>query len=125
VERADDPVTGDFVEEVWVGFHMPHKAGRTGLPSQPEWALAVLAAMVPVPFSLSDLDFGGTFPRHGGSAPNEITSVGGRSSYGPSEQGGHPTSSEDVPPAGYHAGNASLPPRDNEGSARWLTATGG
>jgi hypothetical protein len=72
VERADDPVTGDFLEEVWVGFRMPPQPGPTGLPSQPEWALAVLAAMVPVPVSFSDLDFGGTFPRHGGTAPNEI-----------------------------------------------------
>jgi hypothetical protein len=51
---------------------MPPQAGPTELPSQPEWALAVLAAMVPVPVSLSDLDFGGTFPRHGGTAPNEV-----------------------------------------------------
>ncbi len=72
VERADDPVTGDFLEEVWIGFRMPPQPGPTELPSQPEWALAVLAAMVPVPVSFSDLDFGGTFPRPGGTAPNEI-----------------------------------------------------
>jgi hypothetical protein len=32
----------------------------------------VLAAMVPVEITIADLEFGGSFPREGGSRPNEI-----------------------------------------------------
>lgn len=62
----------ESLEEIWVGFEMPPLAGACELPAQPEWILAVLAAMVPVHVSFDALDFGGTFPRPGGSRPNEI-----------------------------------------------------
>ena len=67
-------IAGDdeSLEEIWVGFEMPPVAGACELPAQPEWILAVLAAMVPVQISFSDLDFSGAFPRAGGSRPNEI-----------------------------------------------------
>lgn len=67
-------ITGDdeSLEEIWVGFEMPPVGGACELPAQPEWILAVLAAMVPVQISFSDLDFSGAFPRAGGSRPNEI-----------------------------------------------------
>ncbi len=56
----------ESLEEIWVGFESPPIAGACDLPTQPEWILAVLAAMVPVQISFSDLDFSGAFPRAGG-----------------------------------------------------------
>ncbi len=62
----------ESLEEIWVGFEMPPLEGTTELPPQPEWIMAVLAAMVPVNVSGEALDFSGNFPRVGGSKPNEI-----------------------------------------------------
>jgi hypothetical protein len=62
----------ESLEEIWVGFELPPLEGDTQLPAQPEWIMAVLAAMVPVHVSAEDLDFCGSFPRAGGSKPNEI-----------------------------------------------------
>jgi len=72
VEVVVVPGDDDSLEEIWVGFEMPPHRGACDLPPQPEWVLAVLAAMVPVHISLLDLDFGGAFPRAEGTRPNEI-----------------------------------------------------
>ena len=62
----------ESLEEIWVGFELPPLEGATALPPQPDWIMAVLAAMVPVYVSVEALDFSGRFPRSGGSKPNEI-----------------------------------------------------
>jgi len=62
----------ESLEEIWVGFELPPLPGHVELPTQPEWIMTVLAAMVPVQVSADALDFGGPFPRVGGSRPNEI-----------------------------------------------------
>jgi hypothetical protein len=62
----------ESLEEIWVGFELPPLEGDMQLPAQPEWIMAVLAAMVPVHVSAEALDFCGSFPRAGGSKPNEI-----------------------------------------------------
>lgn len=62
----------ESLEEIWVGFELPPLQGATELPPQPEWIMAVLAAMVPVNVSADALDFSGNFPRAGGTRPNEI-----------------------------------------------------
>ena len=60
------------LEDVYVGFALPPMHGPVALPPQGEWIMVVLAAMVPVTLSAKDLDYGATFPRVGGSRPNEI-----------------------------------------------------
>lgn len=72
VEVVVIPGEDESLEEIWVGFALPPIEGNTELPSQPEWIMTVLAAMVPVSVSVEALDFGGSFPRHGGSKPSEI-----------------------------------------------------
>ena len=62
----------ESLEEIWVGFGMPPLAGACELPPHPDWILVVLAAMVPAQVSFDRLDFSGSFPRAGGSRPNEI-----------------------------------------------------
>ena len=62
----------ESLEEIWVGFELPPLVGATELPPQPEWIMTVLAAMVPVQVSAEALDFSSSFPRAGGSKPNEI-----------------------------------------------------
>lgn len=62
----------ESLEEICVGFEMPPLPGETALPTQPDWIMAVLAAMVPVEITPADLDYGASFPRPGGSRPNEI-----------------------------------------------------
>lgn len=62
----------ESLEEIWIGFELPPVQGTTELPPQPEWIMIVLAAMVPVHVSAEDLDFSSSFPRAGGSKPNEI-----------------------------------------------------
>jgi hypothetical protein len=66
------PGEDESLEEIWVGFALPPLEGATELPPQPEWIMTVLAAMVPVHLSPEALDFGGSFPRPGGSKPHEI-----------------------------------------------------
>ena len=72
VEVVTSPADDESLEEIWVAFEMPPQTGPCELPAQPEWLLAVLAAMVPVEVSLSNLDFSRAFPRPEGSRPNEI-----------------------------------------------------
>ena len=72
VEVVVIPGEDESLEEIWVGFEMPPLQGTTELPPQPKWIMAVLAAMVPVNVSGEALDFSGSFPRVGGSKPNEI-----------------------------------------------------
>lgn len=72
VEVVVIPGEDESLEEIWVGFEMPPIEGATELPPQPEWIMAVLAAMVPANVSADALDFSGSFPRVGGSKPNEI-----------------------------------------------------
>ncbi|MDQ1430281.1 MAG: hypothetical protein QOF40_883 [Actinomycetota bacterium] len=62
----------ESLEEIGVGFELPPLEGATELPPQPDWIMAVLAAMVPVHVSAEALDFSSSFPRAGGSKPNEI-----------------------------------------------------
>ncbi len=62
----------EALEEIWVGFEMPPFPGACELPPHPEWIQVVLAALVPVELTIADLEFGGSFPREGGSRPNEI-----------------------------------------------------
>lgn len=61
----------ESLEEVWVGFEMSPLAGAC-VPPQPEWIQVVLAAMISVEAGLENVEFGGAFPRVGGSRPNEI-----------------------------------------------------
>ena len=72
VEVVVIPGDDESLEEIWVGFEMPPLEGACDLPPQPEWIMAVLAAIVPVQVSAQALDFGGSFPRPGGTKPNEI-----------------------------------------------------
>jgi hypothetical protein len=72
VEIVVIPGEDESLEEIWVGFELPPLEGDTQLPTQPEWIMAVLAAMVPVHVSADALEFGGSFPRSGGSRSNEI-----------------------------------------------------
>lgn len=67
-------VSGDAerLEEVWIGFELPPLAGRCELPPQEEWIMLILAAMLPEYARVDDFEFGGSFPRPGGSRPNEI-----------------------------------------------------
>lgn len=71
VEVVIIPCEDESLEEVWVGFEMPPLPGACALPPQPEWIRVVLAAMIPIG-GLENLEFGGTFPRVGGSRANEI-----------------------------------------------------
>jgi hypothetical protein len=66
------PGEDESLEEIWVGFEMPPLAGACDLPPQPEWIQVVLAAMLPTNATFDGLDFGGSFPRDGGSKPSEI-----------------------------------------------------
>lgn len=72
VEVLVVPGEDESLEEIWVGFEMPPIEGATELPPQPEWIMTVLAAMVPVQLSAEALEFGGNFPRVGGTRSNEI-----------------------------------------------------
>lgn len=72
IEVVVIPGEDESLEEIWVGFALPPIEGTTELPPQPEWIMTVLAAMVPVSVSAEALDYGGSFPRPGGSKPNEI-----------------------------------------------------
>ncbi len=72
VEVVVIPSEDETLEETWIGFGMPPLAGACELPPQPEWIQVVLAAMIPVEAGLENVEFGGTFPRAGGSRPNEI-----------------------------------------------------
>jgi hypothetical protein len=47
VEVVVIPGEDESLEEIWVGFEMPPIEGTTELLPQPEWIMAVLAAMVP------------------------------------------------------------------------------
>lgn len=62
----------ESLEEVWIGFEMPPLPGACELPPHPEWIQVVLAAMIPVESGLENVEFGGAFPRPGGTRPNEI-----------------------------------------------------
>lgn len=72
VEVVVVPGEDESLEEIWIGFAMPPMPGACDLPPQPEWINLVLAAMLPFGANLADAEFGGTFPRSGGSKPNEI-----------------------------------------------------
>lgn len=72
VEVVVIPGEDERLEEVWIGFGLPPLPGACELPPQPEWIQVVLAAMIPVEAGLENVEFGGTFPRAGGSRPNEI-----------------------------------------------------
>lgn len=72
VEVVVVPGEDESLEEVWVGFEMPPMPGACELPPQPEWIQVVLAAMIPVETGLENVEFGGSFPRPGGSKANEI-----------------------------------------------------
>lgn len=72
VEVVVIPGEEERLEEVWIGFGLPPLPGACELPPQPEWIQVVLAAMIPVEAGLENVEFGGTFPRAGGSRPNEI-----------------------------------------------------
>lgn len=72
VEVVVIPGEDESLEEVWVGFEMPPLAGACELPPQPEWIQVVLAAMIPIETGLENIEFGGVFPRVGGSRANEI-----------------------------------------------------
>jgi hypothetical protein len=72
VEVVVIPGEDETLEEVWVGFGMPPLAGACELPPQPEWIQVVLAAMIPVESGLENVEFGGAFPRPGGTRPSEI-----------------------------------------------------
>jgi hypothetical protein len=71
VEAVAFPGEPGSLEEVWIAFGMPPMPGPCELPPQPEWLTIVLAAMLP-DAAYADLQFGGRFPRSGGSRPNEI-----------------------------------------------------
>lgn len=72
VEVVVIPGEDERLEEVWIGFGLPPLPGACELPPQPEWIQVVLAAMIPVEAGLENVEFGGRFPRTGGSKPNEI-----------------------------------------------------
>ncbi|MFP5325999.1 MAG: hypothetical protein ACLGHT_00785 [Acidimicrobiia bacterium] len=72
VEIVVVPGEDESLEEIWIGFAMPPMPGACDLPPQPEWINLVLAAMLPFGANLADAEFGGNFPRSGGSKPNEI-----------------------------------------------------
>lgn len=65
------PGEDESLEEIWIGFAMPPLAGVCEVPPQPEWIQVVLAAIIPEA-GLENVEFGGSFPRAGGSRPNEI-----------------------------------------------------
>lgn len=86
VEVVTSTAEDELLEEIWVAFEMPPQEGLCELPAQPEWLLAVLAAMVPVEDSLSDLDFSRPFLRPEGSGARVIPGIMRvwlRSWYGP------------------------------------------
>jgi len=72
VEIVDIAAEDETLEEIWVGFSLPPLPGPCELPAQLEWLQTVLAAMIPEEVSLADVEFGGAFPRQGGSRPNEV-----------------------------------------------------
>lgn len=72
VEIVVVPDEDESLEEISIGFAMPPLPGGCALPPQPEWINLVLAAMLPLGADLADAEFGGNFPRSGGSEPNEI-----------------------------------------------------
>jgi hypothetical protein len=72
VEIVVVPGEDESLEEIWIGFAMPPLPGACDLPPQPEWINLVLAAMLPFGANLADAEFGGNFPRSGGSKSNEI-----------------------------------------------------
>ena len=72
VEVVVIPGEDETLEEVWIGFGMPPLDGPCELPPQPEWVQTMLAAMIPVEAGLENVQFGGAFPRPGGTRPSEI-----------------------------------------------------
>jgi len=62
----------ESLEEIWIAFELPPTPGASALPPQPEWIQVILAAMLPFEAGLDDVEFGGSFPRPGGSRSNEI-----------------------------------------------------
>jgi hypothetical protein len=75
VELVVMPGEHESLEEIWIGFEMPPLAGHVKLPPQPQWIQIVVAALLPFGASLNHAQYGGDFPRPGGSRPNEIVVV--------------------------------------------------
>ena len=61
------------------GAGLPGALSERLAPHQPAWIQVVLADLVPVEVPIVALDFGASFPREGGSRPNEIVASGGGS----------------------------------------------
>jgi hypothetical protein len=58
----------DHLEEIWVGFSMPPKGP---IPPHPAWLLAAIAALFPGA-APEAIQYGGDFPRPGGSHRGEV-----------------------------------------------------